>query len=103
LAEEKQNIEFVPNLGHSQSVISAAFSSDGSMVLTGGGDGSVKLWDKRTGRVIRTVKFGPHTEAITTVTFSANSDGRFVPQRSTSRRAGQIQTARDATIDGLGR
>jgi len=30
-------------------------------------------------------------------------DGRFVPQRSTSRRAGQMQTARDATIDGLGR
>ena len=35
--------------GHSGSVVTAAFSADGSRLASGGADGSVRIWDVSTG------------------------------------------------------
>lgn len=45
----------LPLRGHTKTVTSAAFSPDGSRVLTGSDDDTVRLWNTRTGRLISTV------------------------------------------------
>jgi WD40 repeat protein len=40
--------------GHTEFVWSVAFSPDGRQIVSGSGDGTVKLWDTATGRNIRT-------------------------------------------------
>jgi WD40 repeat protein/uncharacterized caspase-like protein len=47
-------IELVPIMSHSASITSVAFSPDGARILTVSIDNSVKLWDVKTGRLIRT-------------------------------------------------
>lgn len=42
--------------GHEGEVWSAVFSPDGSRIVTAGNDGTVKIWDASTGRVILTLK-----------------------------------------------
>jgi len=56
--------------GHSYWVKSVAFSSDGTLLVSGGGDDTVKLWDLQTGGVIRT--FRGHTSYINSVSISAD-------------------------------
>jgi WD40 repeat protein len=46
------SVEIVPNVPHSP--VSLALSPDRRMLLSGGYDGSVKLWDFATGRLLRT-------------------------------------------------
>ncbi len=45
--------ELVIPTGHSGPVVSAAFSRSGQLVVTGGRDGSIVLWEAATGRQIR--------------------------------------------------
>ena len=54
--------------GHTDDVLSVAFSPDGSKVLTGSDDNTAKLWDVSTGTVIRT--FTGHTDYVISVAFS---------------------------------
>jgi WD40 repeat protein len=42
--------------GHSGHVLTVAFRDDDRVLLTGGAEGAVKLWNLRNGDVIRTVK-----------------------------------------------
>ena len=56
-------------------VASAAFSPAGDMVVTGSWDNSAKVWDTKTGKVIRKLE-GEHTSFVNTATFS--NDGEFV-------------------------
>lgn len=57
---------------HAYKVTSVAFSPDGRYALSGGGNGTLKLWDVSTGKEIRT--FIGHTDWVRSV-FSP--DGRY--------------------------
>ena len=59
---------------HSNVIESVAFSPTGTLVATASWDKTVKLWDPRTGREVRTV--GGHPEAVLGVSFSP--DGKTV-------------------------
>ncbi|HTR90461.1 MAG TPA: serine/threonine-protein kinase [Trebonia sp.] len=54
--------------GHTDSVFAVAFSPDGTVVATGGGDQTAWLWDAATGLIIRTLT--GHTRAVNGVAFS---------------------------------
>src|SRR5882724_186685 len=54
--------------GHSSTVSSIALSHDGKLLLTGGVDRVVQLWDVRSGRVIRS--FVGHSGSVTSVAVS---------------------------------
>ncbi len=67
--------------GHTNWVNSVAISSDGTRIVSGGGNpfdsgkpGEVKVWDAATGKEIRTLK--GHNEAVSSVAIS--SDGRRI-------------------------
>jgi WD40 repeat protein len=45
-----------PQLGHSDTVTSLAFSPDGKTVVSGSLDHSIKLWDVASGRLVRTLQ-----------------------------------------------
>ncbi|MET0166214.1 MAG: WD40 repeat domain-containing protein, partial [Vicinamibacterales bacterium] len=67
-AQDRPKIEIVPNIPHSLGVKSVAVSRDGTRLLSGSQDKTVKLWDAATGRLLRT--FEGHSEAVTAVAFS---------------------------------
>lgn len=69
----KEHVRLMPQLGVGD-INSVAYSPDGRFVLTGGDDGSPRLWDVATGQQIRS--FVGHKGGVTSVAFS--SDGRFV-------------------------
>jgi WD40 repeat protein len=60
--------------GHVGSVRSAAFSSDGQLVVTGGEDGTARIWDRANGRLLRTL--AGHDGPVTSADFSR--DGKLV-------------------------
>jgi WD40 repeat protein len=47
-----QDLEVFPLLGHSSGINSVAFSPDGMQVISGSGDGTVRIWDVSTGKEI---------------------------------------------------
>ena len=51
-------IPFIELKGHTQPVYSAAFSPDGKRVVTGSFDGTARIWDTGTGKVLRTLDIG---------------------------------------------
>jgi len=56
--------------GHTSSVTSLVFSSDGISLVSGSNDTTVKLWDVQTGGVIKT--FSGHTHWVLSVSISAD-------------------------------
>jgi WD40 repeat protein len=56
--------------GHTNIVFSVMFSSDGTLLVSGSGDMTVKLWDVQTGGVIKT--FSGHTDSVWSVSISAD-------------------------------
>ena len=54
--------------GHTQGVISLTFSLDGTLLVSGSEDETIKLWDIQTGGVVRT--FHGHTNQVTCVSIS---------------------------------
>ncbi len=62
-------IELVTNIPHSAAINAMAFSPDGSLVVSGGVDRLLKLWDAKTGQLLRTFEGSPGS--IVSVGFSA--------------------------------
>ena len=58
--------------GHNGEVRSVAFSPDGSLVATASWDNTVKLWEAKTGKQIRTFK--GHENGVNSVAFSPTGD-----------------------------
>ena len=56
--------------GHTRMVKSLTFSSDGTLLVSGSNDKTVKLWDVQTGGVIKT--FNGHTDWVVSVSISAD-------------------------------
>ena len=54
--------------GHTDQVNSLTFSSDGTVLVSGGRDQTVRLWDMQTGGAIKT--FCGHTERVSSVSIS---------------------------------
>ncbi|WP_125262933.1 hypothetical protein [Streptomyces alboflavus] len=67
--------------GHTETVLSAAFSRDGRTLATASWDHSVKLWNVRSHRLLATLT--GHTGAVTAVAFSP--DGRTLATSGNDR------------------
>ena len=61
-AQDAPKIEIVPIIAHSNPVASITFSGDGARVLSGSGDGPLRLWDKKTRRLLRV--FVGHSDRV---------------------------------------
>jgi len=61
--------------GHSDSVTSVAFSPDGTQVVSGSDDRTLRLWDAATGAALQTLE--GHTGYVSSVAFSP--DGKLLP------------------------
>lgn len=72
-------VETVPNIRNNPT--SLAFSGDGVLALSGGGGGTVDLWDVRSGRLIRALS--GHREQVLAVAFM--SEGRQILSASRDR------------------
>jgi WD40 repeat protein len=57
--------------GHQYPVISAAFSHDGSRIVSGSRDCTVRIWDATTGAILQT--FEGHRKRVTSVAFSPDN------------------------------
>ena len=64
----------VAQVGHADGCGAVAYSPDSKLVVTGGSDGRLILWDAATGREVRRLE--GHGDAVTAVAFSP--DGRLV-------------------------
>jgi WD40 repeat protein len=51
-----QKPELVTQINHTGWIQSVAFNYDGKVLATGGGDGTIKIWDVATGRQVRTIE-----------------------------------------------
>jgi len=76
-----QDVAVFPQLGHSDYINSVAFTPDGMQFLLGSDDGTIKLWDINSGKVIRT--FSGHSDSVASVAFSP--DGKYVLSGSDDR------------------
>lgn len=86
----------VPQLGHAGLVSSVAWSHDGRFVLTGGRDGTVRLWHAETGHELRRLGGAlPGTPGHVRVDFSP--DGRRVVY-ATHEAIGVIDVARNEVL-----
>ena len=53
-AQDRPNVEVVPSIRHSRQITSVALSHEGAYALSAGWDGTVRLWEMATGRLLRT-------------------------------------------------
>ena len=75
-------------------VNSLAFSPDGEFLASAGGDGAVKVWNSRTGKVIRTLERA-HADSVFSVAF--HPDGKHLASVGADRqvKVWDLTTGRD--------
>jgi WD40 repeat protein len=67
--------------GHTDWVLSVAFSPDGKRIVSGSADKTLRIWDAETGKAIRTLS--GHTDAVWSFAFSP--DGKRIVSGSTDK------------------
>jgi DNA-binding beta-propeller fold protein YncE len=87
--------------GHKGAVTSIAYSPDGSCILSGGEDGTMKLWETGTGRELRT--FLGHKAGVTSVAFSPDGSMAVSGSSDSTLRLWDVASGRELqATDGLG-
>ena len=64
-------------LGHGRGISSLAYSPDGTLIVTCGGFGMIKVWNARTGKLLPLALKG-HKGEVRSVTFSADADSQRI-------------------------
>ena len=82
--------ETVTNVRHDP--YSMAYSADGTLALTGGGDGSIDIWDVRSGRLIRTMS--GHRNKVLAVRFLADNRQVISASKDNSVKLWDVMTGR---------
>jgi WD40 repeat protein len=72
--QRQAHLDLMTIRGHSEAVYGVAFSPDGARIATGSWDGTAKVWDAASGRLIRTLK--GHPTEISSLIYSP--DGRQI-------------------------
>jgi WD40 repeat protein len=72
------HFEIVPNIGHSGGASAFAFSPNGQLMVSGGYDAALKLWEVRTGRLVRSIDVRASVNAV-----AFSPDGRHAISGST--------------------
>ena len=84
--------------GHTAALSAAAFSADGSLLVTGSDDHSLRIWDGKTGQPLRQIE--GHRDSIRAVTFSP--DGRRLLSGGADRSARLFDAVQASPLHALG-
>ena len=91
-AQERAKIEIVPQIAHARDIETAALSRNGAHLLTGSADGTLKLWDVATTRLVRT--FSGHKGDVTAVALSPDSTRALSGSKDKTIRLWEVATGR---------
>ncbi len=79
-------------------VTAVAFSPDGRLIAAAGKDGKARIWDARTGALVRI--FAGHTDALTGVEFSADGSRIVTSSRDRDARVWDVKTGTSTLLRG---
>jgi len=96
LAQSNFPLEIVVQRGHVKPVICAAYSLNGKYVATGSSDNSIKLWNVKTGKEIRS--FNEHTGLVKSICFSEDGENLLSAGADNKIIVQNIITARTTTV-----
>jgi WD40 repeat protein len=91
-AQERARVEVVPQIAHAGRVMAAAFTPAGERALTGSKDGTLKLWDIATARLVRT--FVGHKGDVTEVALSRDGSRALSGGEDKTIRLWEVATGR---------
>ena len=88
--------------GHVENVTSVAFSPNAQFVVSGGRDGTVRLWEVASGREVRQLRgwLRHHTASVESVAFSPN--GQFVVSGSGDKTVRLWEVSSGRAVRSLG-